>query len=145
MDFEITCPAVSEALGTLRHLIVGVAQDSGFDEEHVEQIEMAVDEACANVVKHAYSDRTHQTPKLLMRIVISRDSLKITVTDKGVGLANMPIGASSVKEYLDRGAQGGLGLYIIRNFMDEVEYDSPPQAGTTLHMTKYRRPVHAPA
>ena len=145
MDFEITCPAVSDALGTLRHFVVGVAQDSGFDEEQVEQIEMAVDEACANVVNHAYGDRTHESPKFQMRIVISPDSLKITVMDKGVGLVNMPPGASSVEEFLDRGAQGGLGLYIIKNFMDEVEYDSPPQAGTTLHMTKYRRPAHASA
>ena len=146
LELEIHCPVESRVLTYLRSIASQVARTVGFKEEQIDQIEMAVDEACANVVKHAYgdemsrADRKRQECVLKMRIVIGPDRLKFCIIDHGVGVNNKPSGASSVDEYIERGASGGLGVYIIRNFMDEVEYLSPPGAGTTLTMTKYLRP-----
>lgn len=146
LELEIHCPVQSRVLTYLRSIASQVARTVGFDDEQIDQIEMAVDEACANVVKHAYGaelpedDRRRRQCVLKMRIVIGPDRLKFCIIDHGVGVSNKPRGANSVEEYLERGATGGLGVYIIRNFMDEVEYVSPPGAGTTLTMTKYLRP-----
>lgn len=145
LELEIHCPVESRVLTYLRSIASQVARTVGFDDEQIDQIEMAVDEACANVVKHAYGEASHAADRrhecmLKMRIVIGPDRLKFCIIDHGVGVSNKPRGANSVDEYLERGARGGLGVYIIRNFMDEVEYVSPPGAGTTLTMTKYLRP-----
>lgn len=147
LEIELHCPVESRVLTYLRNIASQVARTVGFEDEQIDQIEMAVDEACANVVKHAYGETVGRDGEkrhecvLKMRIVIAPDRLKFCIIDHGVGVTNKPRGANSVDEYLERGAHGGLGVYIIRNFMDEVEYQSPPGAGTTLTMTKYLRPA----
>lgn len=145
---EIRCPVDTRVLGPLRAMATAVASEHGFSDDQVAQIEMAVDEACANAVRHAYR---HLDGSALaecdvrMRVELDDDWMRIRVSDRGIGAGNMPPGASSVEEYLERGAAGGLGIFIIRNFMDEVEYDSPQGSGTTVTMTKYLRRAGAAA
>jgi serine/threonine-protein kinase RsbW len=156
MQFEIRCVPEGEALWPMRTFVTSIAREIGFPEEDVDKIELAVDEACANVIRHAYkhlgvspdlpederaADDDAQQCVLRLRIVMGEDFLRISIIDHGIGMANRPPGVGSVKEYTDRGGTGGLGTYIIKNFMDEVEYDYPADSGTILTMTKYLRPA----
>jgi len=144
---EIRCPADTRVLGPLRAMATAVAVEQGFPDDDVAQIEMAVDEACANAVRHAYGHVSGPRTGCLvsMRVEIASDALRFRVSDNGIGLANMPAGAASVEEYVERGGTGGLGIFIIRNFMDEVEYEEPLESGTTVTMTKYLRRAAAEA
>ncbi len=145
LDFEIRCPVKTRVLSILRCVATTVAREVGFVEAEIDQIEMAVDEACANVIRHAYTpDPSGKLPVispsdcvLHMRVSVSENRVSFCVRDKGVGLDRKPAGAASVDEYVKRGGKGGLGIYIIRNFMDEVDYECPPGEGTILTMTKY--------
>lgn len=153
VDVEIRCPVETRVLSMLRCIVSSLGRQVGFDEEELGQIEMAVDEACSNVICHAYKhlgvsprlppdqqsrDRL-QDCKLRIKARIGREYLRISIIDQGIGLKNTPPGAASLEEYQSRGATGGLGIYIINNFMDEVEYDYPDESGTILTMTKYLR------
>lgn len=154
VDLEIRCPVQTRVLAILRTFVCSIATYHGFDAEQTDKIEMAVDEACANVIRHAYKHlgvspdlpeekqnadpETHRQCVLRLRIHLGEDYLKISIIDHGIGMHNKPPGVNSVEEYTDRGGTGGLGNYIIRNFMDEVEVDFPPESGTILTMTKYR-------
>jgi len=145
LDFEIRCPVKTRVLSILRNVATCVAREAGFADEEIDQIEMAVDEACANVIRHAYSaDQEGNTPNiepvdfiLHLQVCISENRVSFRVRDRGVGLNKRPTGAGSIDEYVKRGGKGGLGIYIIRNFMDEVDYECPPGEGTILTMTKY--------
>jgi serine/threonine-protein kinase RsbW len=145
LDFEIRCPVKTRVLSILRNVATCVAREAGFCEEDIDQIEMAVDEACANVIRHAYSAGSDgQLPKiepadfvLHLQVCVSENRISFRVRDRGVGLDKKPGGARSIEEYVKRGGKGGLGIYIIRNFMDEVDYECPPGEGTILTMTKY--------
>lgn len=153
MELEIRCAVDTAILPMLRTVVTSLANQMEFSQEHVEQIEMAVDEACANVMRHAYrhleTSGTHDPsspPPILdrencalwLRLQMGADHLKITVIDKGIGIHCMPEGHDSIQEYTENGAKGGLGIFIIRNFMDEVDYHSPDESGTVLTMVKYR-------
>ncbi len=153
LAIEICCPVETRVLSMVRSMTTAVAKDLNFTEEQIDQIEMAVDEACANVVEHAYEPRTQESENtdqkavekdppdyfMQLRIIVGDQFLKISIIDHGVGMNNRPPGCSSVEEFAEKGGGGGLGNLIIRNFMDEVDYHYPPGSGTILTMTKYRR------
>ncbi len=61
--FRLKLPANSENLDIIRKFISGIAGNVGFTEEEVYQIELAVDEACANVIKHAYANEQDNKEK----------------------------------------------------------------------------------
>lgn len=153
VDLEICCPIETRVLSILRSFATSLAREVGFSDEEASQIEMAVDEACANVMRHAYkhlgisSDLPVEKRNLdngvrrgcVLRIQaqMGKDFLKFTIIDQGIGLNKMPAGVDSVEEFQDKGGKGGLGIYIIQNFMDEVEFEFPENSGTILTMTKY--------
>ncbi|MCC5877310.1 MAG: ATP-binding protein, partial [Candidatus Sumerlaeia bacterium] len=80
---------------------------------------------------------------LLLRVCINASSLRVQVIDNGIGMAQEKAGVESIEEFTEKGGRGGLGTYIIRNFMDEVDYDYPPDRGTILTMTKYLRTANS--
>lgn len=157
IDLELRCPVQTGVLNPLRIFITTLARQMGFDDEQVEQIEMAVDEACANVIRHAYKhlgispdlpaeeqskdDQLRRACLLKLRVEAAEDCLRVSIIDTGIGLPSNPSGVDSVEEFEKRGGQGGLGLYIIRQFMDEVRHVPLEDGGTVLTMTKFLRPV----
>ncbi len=157
IDLELRCPVQTGVLNPLRTFIATLARQSGFSEEQVEQIEMAVDEACANVVRHAYkhlgvscdlpaeeqsTDKKVRSSCLLrLRVEIGEGCLRVSIIDTGIGAHNKPKGVESLQEYQEREGRGGLGIYIIRKFMDEVEYETTPESGTMVTMTKFVTPA----
>ncbi|MGF1572350.1 MAG: ATP-binding protein [Sumerlaeia bacterium] len=140
VDLELSCKPHSRMLGSLRCIVTNLAKEHGFQEEQIGQIEMAVDEACANVIRHAYDETqrcNEEIFRISIRLTMCQQAMTIHVIDYGVGLRNKPKGASNVAEYVERGANGGLGLHIIDSFMDEVRYEYPNNSGTHVIMKKY--------
>jgi serine/threonine-protein kinase RsbW len=147
---ELKCSLDLRVLAIIRTFITSLAGEMGFAEDKVGEIEMAVDEACANVIRHAYKhlgvspdlDQDLTPPPgeefiLLLRLSLAPHMLRIQVVDNGIGKNRMKGGVQSIEEYTARGSTGGLGTLIIQNFMDEVDYDYPDGRGTVLTMTKY--------
>jgi serine/threonine-protein kinase RsbW len=154
LTFEIRCPVQSRVLSLMRSMATSVAHDMGFPEEDVDQIEMAVDEACANVVRHAYKhlgispDLSPEEAARITGIAPDQCILKVCITlgegllrfeiiDNGIGKNRRPAGVASLDEYIEREGKGGLGTMIMHNFMDEVEFEYPEGRGTVVRMTKY--------
>lgn len=128
-------PAKPEFVGVVRLTISGVANRLGFSYDDIEDIKIAVAEACTNVVDHAYSDGG----TIAVSFHLFNDRIEIVVADQGKSFdlsglrerlgpldANQPIGA--LKE-------GGLGLFLINALMDKVQYYD--ESGVVLIMTKF--------
>jgi len=142
---ELICPPQTEMLSLIRNVVATVARERGFSSDEVNLIESAVDEACTNVICHAYREVARprgEMPQLSVQIRPASDHLAIRIIDEGIGLPSEgPRSISCLEEYTSQPEPKGLGLYIISQFMDEVVYDSPPGSGTVLSMVKYlRRP-----
>lgn len=148
-QMELRCRVDSAMLGMLREFVSSVARHLDFPEEQIAQIEICVDEACANAMEHAYAKsfevegRDKQFHVLIVELLFNGgDEFTVRVTDHGCG-AQPGIDAKmqSLEEYLDASREKfrGLGFHLMRKFMDRVNVKSLPGQGTTVEMTKFRR------
>lgn len=133
---EIKIPAKPEYIGVVRLTLSGIASRLGCTYEELEDIKVAVSEACTNAVQHAYSMDEHG--EVIVGIGIYQDKLELMVADNGRSFnfkqtktALAPYTASSSVEQLK---EGGLGLYLIETLMDEVRVIN--HSGVTVFMLK---------
>lgn len=125
---KITFPGEASQMAGVRAHARKFLQGSRFDEESAARIVMALDEACTNIIRHAH----HGEPKpirLEMRRLKNR--LRFTLRDYG-----SPCDPKSIKarEWHEE-RPGGLGVAIIQQVFDRVEY-APQARGTRLTLEK---------
>lgn len=133
--YRLKIPGKTENLELIRTFVAKIAEQSGFSEDDIYKIELAVDEACANVIKHAYKgDRKNN-----IHLVVELDLKKMTIiiTDHGVGFDVEKVLKRDMDEYLAKMKVGGLGIHLIRTLMDDAEFKSTPGEKTEVKMTKY--------
>ena len=135
-EYQLRIPSQSDNLELIRCFICKVAEKVGFSEEEVGKIELACDEACANVIKHAYNE-SYPEKSLDIAIKIGYRKFTVIVTDHGMGFDPKIIHSPDMKEYLATLKVGGLGIYLMRTLMDEVDYDIQPGVRNQVRMVKY--------
>jgi len=133
--YRLEIPSITENLQMIREFVLKIAAKTGFNEETQEQIALAVDEACTNVIKHAH----HHDAQRLMDIQIQTDAnkMKITITDKGRGFDITKLKDPDVEQFIRESKHGGLGIYLIKTLMDEVDYEFNPGVKNQVQLTKY--------
>ncbi|HKE25618.1 MAG TPA: ATP-binding protein [Bryobacteraceae bacterium] len=135
-DFSIhvTFEMLSQArcLPIVRATVAELAETVGWSESETRCITMAVDEALANVIRHAYHGRTDALIQLHCRA--GEDQLEIRIRDTG----DAPDQSRICARELGCDRIGGLGTHIIRDVMDTVSYESR-QDGNWLTATKRLR------
>ncbi len=139
-EYKLRIPSQTDNLEVIRNFVSKIAQKVGFNEDDVGKIELACDEACTNVIKHAYSEKNKkQNQSKALDIILKVDFQKFTliVTDHGKGFNPASIKMPDLKEYLAELKVGGLGIYLMRTLMDEVEYDIDPGVKNQVRMVKY--------
>lgn len=119
---EFRIPSDVNYLNHVRNFVVGITGEENLGPEVISQIEMALDEALANVVEHAYSFDPYQ--EIQVEAWLYPDKLEITLRDYGRSYdsANTPL--PDLKQHVTERKVGGLGRYLIAQFMDEVYYRS---------------------
>ena len=138
--YRLKIPSITENLQMIREFVLKIAFKAGFNEETQEQIALAVDEACTNVIKHAH----HHDARRLMDIQIQTDmnKMRITITDKGSGFDVTKLKDPDLEKYIKESKHGGLGIYLIKTLMDEVNYEFNPGVKNQVQLTKYlNKPV----
>jgi len=133
--YNLKIPSITENLQMIREFVLKIATKAGFKEETQEQIALAVDEACTNVIKHAH----HHDAQRLIDIQIQTDTnkMKIIITDKGRGFDITKLKDPNVKQFIKESRHGGLGIYLIKTLMDEVDYEFKPGIKNQVQLTKY--------
>jgi serine/threonine-protein kinase RsbW len=133
--FKLKVPSVTDNLYLIRDFIRSVAEKAGFNTEKQEQIALAVDEACTNVIKHAYKFNANRL--IDISIQVDRQKIKITITDKGRGFDFSKLQDPDLKTYIRESRHGGLGIYLIKTLMDDVRYEFNPGIKNQVQLTKY--------
>lgn len=142
----IAIPASSEYVRVVRLAVAGVATRMRFSYEQIEDIKLAVSEACNNAILHAEPPDGQLATQVIVRILPGEERLEITVFDQGhvpaPGL-EIPSGASAAGAWrdLDDLPEGGMGLMLIQALMDEVSSFQGTPEHTALHMVKRVRPL----
>ncbi len=120
-------------LPVVRAAMESVCKLMGFDEPTRGDIVLAVDEALANVIKHAYQGENDKPIEITLRSVGGdKAALKIEIRDWGRQVEHAAIKSRD----LDDVRPGGLGVHIMSRCMNEVKYVHAPDGGTLLTMVK---------
>ena len=133
-DISLSIPSTPELLRTVRCTVAEVAALAGFSEKDSDKICLAVSEACSNIIRHSYKESADG--EIILKCRPERGKLTISIRDFGAKFDAETIGPPD----LDSVTPGGLGIYMIKSVMDEVEYDCSHDVGTEMRMTKYVRP-----
>lgn len=129
-------PSQTDNLEIIREFVGKVALKAGLNEDDRNKVELAVDEACANVIKHAYGD-DRKNKSINIAVQIDYQKLTILVTDKGKGFDKSKLKLPDMREYLAEMRVGGLGIYLMKTLMDKVDFDMKPGVRNQVKMVKY--------
>jgi serine/threonine-protein kinase RsbW len=135
--FQIKLPIETVNLEIIRDFVAHIAQNMGFSEENIHRIELAVDEASTNVIKHAYKKTNSNQKFISIQVTTYPDRLQIDVIDSGKGFNPKKIKTPEMDIYLKEMKRGGLGLYLIKALMDKVEYQIKPGIRNKVRMVKF--------
>ncbi len=132
---SITIESRTERLIAVREFVGEAAKDFGFSDEEISKIALAVDEACTNVIKHAY----RFDPTKSITVTIKRDDalFEVDILDTGKQFNPADIHPPDMKEYLSHFRRGGLGVYLMKSLMDRVEYNIEPGKKNEVRLIKY--------
>lgn len=134
-EISLRIPSDTLYLDLIRMFVATVAESVGFKEKDVDNISIAVDEACTNVIKHAYQKDFQE--KLDVVLKIDYQKLTIIIVDYGQPFDPEKIPIPDLKEYIAELRVGGLGIYLMKTLMDEVDYEIEPGVKNRVKMVKY--------
>jgi len=130
---EIKIPSEARFLKIIRAAVKHICETMGFIEEDVNNITLAVDEACSNIIKHAYCGPTDQPIHITCNLYDDRLEVLLRDFGKKVNIKNIK------PRKLDDVRPGGLGVHLIKTVMDIVRYDNSFDQGNQLQLVKYLR------
>lgn len=131
---RICIRSVPAHLPVVRAAVEKACEAVGFDDRETARIVLSVDEALANIIRHAY-EYADDKPIEMELSVLGREApegIEICLRDYG-----HRVDPSVIKPRdLDDFRPGGLGVHIIKECMDTVTYERPPDGGTLLRMVR---------
>ena len=131
---HLSIPNKPEYVSVVRLTLVAIANRIGFNIEEIEDMKVAVAEACTNAIIHG---KNRENASIDIAFLVKDQGLIITVEDQGKGCEFSKIREPSVEETkVEELKEHGLGIFIIKSLMDEVKIKSQPNQGMTITMTK---------
>ncbi len=117
---KILLASSTKNLSLLRKFIESKAIDFGFDESTIIQIILSVDEACTNIIKHAH--KYNENEQIEIETKTDKTEFRIIMKYKGSGFDPNDLNSPDMKEYFSKYKVGGLGVPIMKKFMNKIEY-----------------------
>ena len=122
-------------LSLVRQVVGEILEKTPFGRDDKAKIILAVDEAVANVVEHAYEGTKGEID---LQFLLDSERLEITIRDNGKKFNPETIPSPDIHEHIKRGLKGGLGMFLMRKIMDEVRYSLDSTYVNELVMVKFR-------
>lgn len=132
----VQTPGEINFLHRIREFITGIASEAGIDEQDVNNIELAVDEACTNVIEHGYASG-EGNKNITIRMEIDTSKLVLTIIDQGKSFDPRLLQPPDIKQLINMKRDGGLGISLIKRAMDAIDYRTTPEGQNELILTKY--------
>lgn len=132
---ELVVKSTTDNLALIREFTKTAAHSCGFTDETIDKIALAVDEACTNVIKHAY--KYSPDGDIIVNIKINKDKMTVSITDHGSNFDPSQVPDPDIKKYYRQHKIGGLGIYLMKKLMDEVNFSSSAGDKNQVVLTKY--------
>lgn len=143
---RIACTAELASLPALLALVADTCQRERIDDATCHDLQLIVEEACANVVHHAYP-AGQGGPLVLEARVVNQDGprrIVLTLEDQGRPFDPLSVAPVDTHAAIEARALGGLGVHLIRRLSDRQLYQRHPLRGNVFTIEKYLAPSVAP-
>lgn len=120
-------------LSLVRSVTAKVGELCGLSESTTEDIKLAVDEACSNVIKHAYGGDTHQS--ILVKYRMTKKGFEVLIEDSGVKVQPDSIEGRDLEDI----RPGGLGVHLIKRAFDFYQFDQRKRRGNRLRLVSFKK------
>lgn len=127
----ITIPSDPKYLSIIRSVTVTMGGLCRMTDSVIEDVKLAVDEACANVIKHAYRGDTRQ--KIVVKFKLRKKGFEVIIEDSGIKAQPELIAGRNLEEV----RPGGLGIHFIKRTFDVFQFDEKKTKGNRLRLIRY--------
>ena len=124
----------TENLTTVREFVSLAVEEVNIPQDIAGDIVLAVDEACTNIIKHAY--KFFPDGDITIQLKYSEKNIKVKITDHGASFSPESVPTPDLKKYFEEKRVGGLVMYLMKSLMDEVHYKSVPGKYNQVLLTK---------
>jgi serine/threonine-protein kinase RsbW len=131
-----TFPGRYDSLASISEFVAQAARAAGLTEHAVYAVQLAVDEACCNIIDHAYGGEGRGD--IRCSVDIGKGQLTVVLRDRGRPFDPAKVPPPVLNRPLKRVKPRGVGLYLMRKMMDEVRYE-PSQRGENVWIMVKRR------
>ena len=121
---ELRVKSKTENLSEIRDFVSTNALAAGMPAATIDNIILAVDEACTNIIKHAY--KLSPQGEIIIKIDYDEEKFTVTIIDYGKSFEPDRVPQPDLQKYYREHRVGGLGMYLMKSLMDDVEYISIP-------------------
>ena len=121
---QLRVKSKTENLSEIRDFVSNKALEAGIPQVTIENIILAVDEACTNIIKHAY--KLSPEGEIIIKIDYDKEKFTVTIIDYGKSFQPERVPLPDLQKYYREHRVGGLGMYLMKSLMDDVEYISVP-------------------
>ena len=104
--------------------------------DEISDIKTAVSEAVTNCVVHAYQQRQSNEDLITLECRLFTDALEIKISDRGVGIPNIPQAMEPFYTTKPNDERSGMGFTVMQSFMDQVSVNNRNGGGTVVTMQK---------
>ncbi len=130
----VTFPGRFDSLAQIGESVTLAAEAAGLDPYAVYAVQLAVDEACSNIIEHAYGGEGRGDIECTCSV--DSDGLTVTLRDYGRPFDPTAVPGPDLHVNIEDRKGGNLGLYFICQLMDEVCFEFTPDSGNVLTMVK---------
>ena len=130
-------PAKFDQLDAIREFAAQAARDAGMDDSAIYAVELSMDEACTNVIEHAYEGMNGG--EIECTCDTDDKNLTIIIHDHGKPFDPASIALPNLDADLESRPVGGLGVFLMNKLMDEVRFEPMGESGNALTMIKRRK------
>ncbi|GIW21668.1 MAG: histidine kinase [Candidatus Sericytochromatia bacterium] len=133
-EVDLVIPMIPNIELAATKTAVALAEFMNFDEDKIDEVRLALIEACINAFEHSKSEDR----KLYFKFIIDENSLTVIIKDNGKGFdVSLINDKPNINDKLKSNYKRGWGIMLIKNLMDSVKIESNNN-GTILTMTKLK-------
>lgn len=132
--YLLTLPSHTDNLEIIRGFLNKISEKNGIESDIANNIELAVDEAVTNVIKHAYEYSINEA--ITIKVKVSASKIDIIIIDNGTKFKPNLDEIVDVNKKVEGRNTGGYGLFLMKKLMDKVNYNVSPDNKNQVILTK---------
>lgn len=117
---KLTIPSSTQHLSEVRRFVERYAREAKLQDDVVDQFKLAVDEACTNVIEHAYCGDA--SCEIAVAVTITDARFTVVIRDDGRSFEPQSYQSPDLINLVQQRRDGGFGVHLMRRLMDRVEY-----------------------